>query len=104
MGAALVITPNVEDEPTVAGALAPGVPRLTMLNAFVPYALNFRLKRSLSLKSREIARSISRNPGASRKLRGELPSVATPVTNLFWMKAEVLNHIAADGLSMCGSP
>src|SRR5437016_11118176 len=31
-------------------------------------------------------------------------SVATPVTILFWTNAAVLNHCAAVGLAMCGSP
>src|SRR5207248_2647855 len=77
---------------------------------------NMREALSRILKLREIARSTSRKPGASRKLRGEFPSTNTagfagvvpaagvkPIAG-FCAKALVLNQAAALGLARCGSP
>src|SRR5689334_12643123 len=93
------MTPNVLEATAV-----PGVPRLTMLNAFVASARNIRLTRSVNLNVRDNARSTSRYPGALRKLRGELPFTNTPVVALFCANAAMLNHSAAVGFEVFGSP
>src|SRR5947209_4136108 len=79
------IDPKDEDDKVALGAF-----RLTILNAFVLSARNWRLTFSLILKSRKIPRSTLRNPGASRIFRPTVPLV--PIT--LGTKAAVLNHSA----------
>ena len=59
IGPAEEMTPKVADV-VPEGTEAPGCPRFTLLKMFVPSARKRSLKRSLKLKSREIAKSTSR--------------------------------------------
>src|SRR5712692_5594621 len=87
MGFARVIVPRL-----LAPAVAFGLSKLTMLNAFLASRRPWRVKRSRNLKSRKTAKSTFRNPGPSRKLRGELPSMGAPGVAGFCRNAEVLNQ------------
>ena len=75
-----------------------------MLNALVASARKVRVERPGSWKFRETARSTTLNPGPSSRLRGELPSVAWPVTTGFCTNAAVLNQRSGVGSSISGSP
>src|SRR5258708_37212482 len=105
------MVPNVPGLAKLAGAVAAGGFKFTMLKVFVPSIRNCRAYFWKNLKSRNTAKSTVLNPGWSNKLRAEFPSTGLPVTTGFRVNAAMLNQqlgvptLAPLGqVPECGSP